>query len=86
VRTVNALAENEMPSRCVHDSYSVLAPHAEQFHITNRQELWAMYYEMWERGGPLALLREQNGNIGAEPPPPGDFDISKVQDALYACC
>ncbi len=85
VRTVNALAENEMPSLPVHDSYSVLAPHAEQFHITNRQELWAMYYEMWERGGPLALLREQNGNVGDEPPPPGDFDISKVQDAPYAC-
>jgi DNA-directed RNA polymerase len=86
VRVVNAMAENEMSTLCVHDSYAVLAPHAEQFHITNRQELWAMYYEMWERGGPLALLCEQNGNIGAPPPPPGDFDIAKVQDATYACC
>jgi DNA-directed RNA polymerase len=86
VRTVNALAENEMEALCVHDCFAPRAAHAEQFHITNRQELWAMYHEMWERGGPLAILREQNGNIGTEPPPPGDYNISTVQAATYACC
>jgi hypothetical protein len=86
VRTVNALAANEMAALCLHDCFAPPAGHAEQFHITNRQELWAMYYEMGERGGPLAILREQNGNIGAEPPPPGDYDLSKVQSATYACC
>jgi DNA-dependent RNA polymerase len=42
-RTINALAANEMDALCVHDCFAVLAPHAEQFHITNREELALMY-------------------------------------------
>jgi hypothetical protein len=65
---------------CVHDAFAVLAAHAEQFHITNREELALMYNEMFERGGPLELLRQQNR--GAAPAPPvGSFDLMQVQQA-----
>jgi DNA-directed RNA polymerase, mitochondrial len=85
-RTVNELADNEMDALCVHDCFAVRAPHATQFHITNREELALMYEKMFEEGGPLALLRARNGNIGDPPPPPGKFEIGKnVQAATYAC-
>jgi hypothetical protein len=84
-RVVNELAALHFDMLCVHDSFSVLAPHVGQFHITNRSELALMYAALHERGGPLALLREQNGNIGHAPPPCGKFDYWQVQDATYAC-
>jgi hypothetical protein len=85
VRIVNALAANQMPTLCVHDSFAVLAPHAEQFHITNREELALMYHEMFEQGGPLALLRQHNDEIDDAPPPSGKFNLWEVQKATYAC-
>jgi DNA-directed RNA polymerase len=84
VRTVNALADNEMPALCVHDSFAVLAPHVEQFHISNREELALMYNELFEHGGPLALLQHCN-SIDAPPPPSGNFNLWQVQQATYAC-
>jgi hypothetical protein len=49
---------------CVHDSFAVLAPHAFDFHVVNREQLAMMYDEMFKDGGPLALLRRYNNNIG----------------------
>ena len=69
----------------MHDCFAILAPHAEQFHISNREDLALMYDEMFQHGGPLALLRKQNANIGGPPPAVGKFDIWKVQGATYAC-
>jgi DNA-directed RNA polymerase len=85
VRTVNALALNEMPALCVHDCFAVYASHAGQFHITNREELASMYADFHERGGPLELLRSHNG-LASKPPERGAFEIWKnVQQAQYAC-
>jgi DNA-directed RNA polymerase len=84
-RTVVALATNQMEALCVHDAYAVRAAHAEQFHVTNREELVQMYREMFEVGGPLALLRQQNGNAGDAAPPIGSFNLMEVQQAAYAC-
>jgi hypothetical protein len=84
-RTINALAANEMDALCVHDCFAVLAPHAEQFHITNREELALMYDEMFQDGGPLVQLRRQNGDVGDAPPPVGSLNLWQVQQAIYAC-
>jgi hypothetical protein len=84
-RTINALAANEMDALCVHDCFAVLAPHAEQFHITNREELALMYDEMFQDGGPLVQLRRQNGDVGDAPPPVGSLNRWQVQQAIYAC-
>ena len=83
MRTVVALAANEMGALCVHDAYAVLAAHAEQFHITNREELIMMYDEMFQDGGPLSLLGRQNG--GYIDTTVGSFDLKQVQKATYAC-
>jgi DNA-dependent RNA polymerase len=82
-RTVVALAENEMPVLCVHDAYAVLAAHVEQLHIANREELVLMYNEMFERGGPLELLRQQNGGVGEPPPAPGTYSLMQAQSSTY---
>jgi hypothetical protein len=86
VRTVNALFDNYTEVLCVHDCFAVRASHATEFHKTNRQELASMYQEMFDEwGGPLAMLRAQNGGIGDAPPPLGKFKLVKVNTATYAC-
>jgi DNA-directed RNA polymerase len=83
VRTVNALADKR--ALCVHDSFAVLAPHAWDFHVVNREQLAMMYDEMFKQGGPLALLRRHNNDIGDPPPPPGKHQLSQTCLAEYAC-
>jgi DNA-directed RNA polymerase len=86
VRTVNALADMGMPALCVHDSFAVLAPHAFDFHVANRDQLAMMYGEMFKQGGPLALLRRHNNDIGDPPRWPGKLQLlSQVCLAEYAC-
>jgi DNA-directed RNA polymerase len=80
-RTINELAANHMDVLCVHDCFAVLAPHAEQFHITNREELALMYDEIFHNGGPFA----QWSHIPGVPPPRGSFNYWQVQKATYAC-
>jgi DNA-directed RNA polymerase len=85
VRTVNALADMGMPALCVHDSFAVLAPHAWDFQVANREQLAMMYDEMFKQGGPLALLRRHNNDIGDPPSWPGTLRLSQVCLAEYAC-
>jgi DNA-directed RNA polymerase len=86
VSTVNALFDNYTEVLCVHDCFAVRAPQATEFHNTNRQELAFMYQQMFdERGGPLEMLRAQNGNIGNRPPLLGNFRLVNVNNATYTC-
>jgi hypothetical protein len=85
-RTTKALTRNHMPMLGVHDSYSVLAPHATQFHITNREELVLMYQEIFDAGGLLEQLCRYNNISGLTPPARGSIELlALVLQATYAC-